>query len=441
MMPDALAVDIAGSSLKYTSHAGVECSVDFNDILCVLSNPAPTYSVLFFQKTELDGSEDFSLKKIDIESLPAALSPFVTKIPNHLRHDDEPPIVQVVVSTGSGTGKAKTVFQDVVQPFLTYIGLENYELYETQSAQTIVELARSKFLERAQNGVPQTIILLSGDGGLIDILEIFYKSKKTIGVSPNIVLIPCGTGNAMASSIGLRSGPVLDLSTLLRGSPSPIPIFAAKFSPGSRMVIDEGRKRADIDTEVHHTIYGAVVASWGLHSALVADSDTFEYRKFGSDRFKMAANELLYPSDGSPPHQFKGKITLTNSNGPNEARCQEAVGGLEHMYALATLVPRLEKDFLISPDSVPLDGKMRFIRFGPMSGEDAMHLMTLAYQGGRHVIEDTVTYVDTEQVRIDFQEDEEKWRRVCIDGKIVAVERDGWVEISKESSRLLNLIN
>ncbi|KAJ5834264.1 ATP-NAD kinase PpnK-type [Penicillium robsamsonii] len=440
-MPDPLAVDIAGSTLKYTSHAGVECLVDFNDILCVLSNPAPTYSVLFFRKTELDGSEDFSLEKIDIESLPAALSPFVTKIPSHLRHDDEPPIVQVVVSTGSGTGKAKTVFQDVVRPLLAYIGLENYELYETQSAQTIVELARSKFLERAHNGVPQTIILLSGDGGLIDILEIFYKSKKTIGVSPNIVLIPCGTGNAMASSIGLRSGPVPGLSTLFRGIPSSIPVFAAKFSPGSQLVIDEGRKRADIDTDVHHTLYGAVVASWGLHAALVADSDTFEYRKFGSDRFKMAANELLYPSDGSPPHQFKGKITLTTSNGPNEARCQEVVGGLEHMYALATLVPRLEKEFLISPHSVPLDGKMRFIRFGPMSAEDAMHLMTLAYQGGRHVIEDRVTYVDTEQVRIDFQEDEEKWRRVCIDGKIVAVERDGWVEICKESSRLLNLIN
>ncbi|CAI7615521.1 unnamed protein product [Penicillium glandicola] len=430
-MSEPLAVDIVDTTLKYTSHAGVECLVDFNDILCVLSNPVPTYSVLFFQKTELDGpkSEEFSLKKIDIESLPAALSPFVIKIPSHLRHEDEPPIIQVVVSTGSGTGKAKTIFEDVVRPLLTYIGLESYELYETQSAETIIELTRSKFLERAHNGVPQTIILLSGDGGLIDILEIFYKSKKTIGVSPNIALIPCGTGNAMASSIGLRSSPVPGLSTLLRGNPSSIPVVAAEFSPGSQLVIDEGRQRADIDTDVHRTLYGAVVASWGLHAALVADSDTFEYRKFGSDRFKMAANELLYPSDGTPPHQFKGKITVTTSNGPNETHRQEVVEGLEHMYALATLVPRLEKEFLISPDSVALDGQMRFIRFGPMSAEDAMHLMTLAYQGGQHVTQDTVTYVGTEHVRIDFQEDEEKWRRVCIDGKIVAVERDGWVEI------------
>jgi hypothetical protein len=35
--------------------------------------------------------------------------------------------------------------------------------------------------------------------------------------------IPCGTGNAMANSIGLRSGPVPGLSTLLRGSLSSLP--------------------------------------------------------------------------------------------------------------------------------------------------------------------------------------------------------------------------
>ncbi|KAJ5774657.1 hypothetical protein N7457_009553 [Penicillium paradoxum] len=443
-MSEPLTVDIAGSALRYKSHTGTECLVDFSDILCVLDNPVSTlYSVLFFQKSNLGEpeSEEVSLEKINIKSLPAELSPFVSEIPTHFRNEDEPPIIQVVVSIGSGTGKAKTIFQNAVRPLLTYLGLENYELHETKSAQTIIELAQSKFLERAQNGVPQTIILLSGDGGLLDILEVFYKSKKTIGVSPNLALIPCGTGNAMANSIGLRSGSVPGLSALLRGSPTPVPVFAAKFSPGSQLVIDEGRQRADIDSNVHHTLYGAVVASWGLHAALVADSDTSEYRKFGADRFKMAANELLYPSDGTSPHQFKGKITLRTTNGSDKASHEEAVGGLEHMYALATMVPRLEKEFLISPDSVPLSGQMRLIRFGPMSSEDAMHLMTLAYQGGQHVREDTVTYAEVEQVRIDFQEQEERWRRVCIDGKIVAVDRDGWMEICKEPGRLLNLIN
>jgi diacylglycerol kinase family enzyme len=433
-------LEIVNDTLKY-SDAGVEGSVDFGDIFCVLSVSTSRHSVLFFH-SESDGPEPerVYLKKIDIRSLPTELSTFVTIIPSHLRQDNKTAI-QVVISTGSGTGKAKTIYQDAVQPLFTYLGITNPEVYETESTQTITDLARSNFLERAHNGVPQTIILLSGDGGLVDILDVFYKSKRTISVPPNLVLIPCGTGNAMASSIGLRSGPLPGLSTLLQGSASPVPVFAAKFSPGSRLVIDEGRQRVpiDIDEVDRQTLYGAVVASWGLHAALVADSDTAEYRKFGVDRFKLAANELLYPSDGTPSHRFKGKITITTSDGTNETR--QAVEELEHMYALATLVPRLEKEFLISPDSVPLSGQMKLVRFGPMSPEEAMHLMTLAYQGGQHVLESTVTYVDIEEVRIDFQEDEERWRRICIDGKIVAVERDGWVELHKELSRLLNLIH
>jgi diacylglycerol kinase family enzyme len=424
-------VEIVNNTLRH-SDAGVESSIALGDILCVLSSSR--HSVLFFH-SESDVPERVYVKKIDIKSVPPELSPFVANIPNHLRQENETAI-QVVISTGSGTGKAKTIYQDAVQPLLTYLGIINPEVYETESTQTIIDLARSNFLERAHKGVPQTIILLSGDGGLVDILDVFYKSKRTISVPPSLALIPCGTGNAMASSIGLRSGPLPGLSTLLQGSAAPIPVFAARFSPGSRLVIDEGRQRAPIDIDDNPTLYGAVVASWGLHAALVADSDTAEYRKFGVDRFKMAANELLYPSDGTPSHRFKGKITITTSG--NET---QAVEELEHMYALATLVPRLEKEFLISPDSVPLSGQMKLIRFGPMSPEEAMHLMTLAYQGGQHVLESTVTYVDIDEVRIDFQEDEEKWRRVCIDGKIVAVERDGWVELRKEPSRLLNLIH
>ena len=431
-------VKIVGNVLKYSS---TESSIELSDILCVLSESTSRHSVLFFQ-SESNGqeSERVHLKKIEIKSLPTEISPFVTNIPSHLRYENEAAI-QVVISTGSGTGKAKTVYQDAVQPLLTYLGITNVEVHETQSTQTIIELARSNFLERAHNGEPQTIFLLSGDGGLVDILDVFYKSKRTISVPPNLVLIPCGTGNAMASSIGLRSGPLPGLSTLLQGIASPVPVFAAKFSPGSRLVVDEGRHQVPIGLDADaagHTLYGAVVASWGLHAALVADSDTVEYRKFGVDRFKMAAKELLYPSDGTPSHQFKGKITLITSD-RNEIH--QAVEELEHMYALATLVPRLEKEFLISPDSVPLSGQMKLIRFGPMSPEEAMHLMTLAYQGGRHVLEPTVTYADVEEVRIDFHEDEERWRRVCIDGKIVAVGRDGWVELRKEPSRLLNLIH
>ncbi|CAL5866643.1 uncharacterized protein PFLUO_LOCUS852 [Penicillium psychrofluorescens] len=392
------------------------------DILGILPTGDLAYRVLFFD------SDHTRLKTVDIPTLPSELSSLlVTDLPAHLQHD----LLQVVISTRSGTGTAAAVFSDLVQPFLASLG-RDYEVYETETENTIPELARTKFLERACQGIAQTIVLLTGDGGLVDLVDVFYKSDRTVSVPPTIALIPCGTGNAMASSIGFRSGPMSGLPALLRGQPSSLPVFAAQFSPGSRLVIDEGRDRARID-DSH--LYGAVVASWGFHAALVADSDTAEYRAFGAQRFQMAAQELLYPSDGSVPHAFRGRITLTTPKGG-----QEALPDPEHMYVLATLVPRLEKEFLISPDSEALSGQMKLIRFGPLSADQAMSLMTRAYQGGQHVQDDTVTYAEVEGLRIDFQEDEERWRRVCIDGKIVAVEQNGWMAVRKESRGMLEVL-
>lgn len=433
---------VVGNMLKYTIASEAEDEVGLKDIVCVVSRSDPQlgYTVLSLESPG-DANEESCqrLVKMDISSLPDELSPFFAEKPHYLT-SEEP--VHVVISTRSGTGTASTAFQNIIKPFFSYLGIE-YQVHETQSAQSIIELSRSQFLERACAGIAQTIVLLSGDGGLVDIIDAFYNSTRQIRVAPDIALIPCGTGNAMASSIGLREGPASGLKGLLRGRPSPISIFAANLSPNSRLVIDEGRRRAPIDGQANapfHTIYGAVVASWGLHAALVADSDTSEYRKFGSERFRLAAQELLFPSDGTEPHRFQGRISLSMKNTQSKTPDQVTMQETEHMYVLATLVPRLEKDFLVSPDSDACDGRMRLLRFGPMPGEDAMRLMTLAYQGGRHVLEKTVTYAEVERVRIDFEEKDERWRRVCIDGQIIAVEEGGWIEICKEPRQLLNVI-
>lgn len=441
---DKGAMQVAAGSLSSVTPAGTDRRVNLKDIVGVVRNPnsSPGYRVLFLDSTQSEGENNDSLtrlSKLDISSLPEDLSPFLADLPSHLQREEP---VQVVISTRSGTGTAKAVFHDIVEPFLQYMELE-YRVFETQSAQTILELSRSHFLKNDCAGIPQTILLLSGDGGLVDLVDVFYKSTNTLQVAPDIGIIPCGTGNAMASSIGLRSGPASGLRALLRGQPFPVPTFAASFSPGSQLVLDEGRKRAPIDIQSdgpHQTIYGAVVASWGLHAALVADSDTTEYRKFGSERFKMAAKELLHPADGSSPHRFQGQITMTTSDVQTGEKSERILEETEHMYVLATLVPRLEKDFLISPDTEPLGGQMRFLRFGPLSGDEAMRLMLLAYQGGKHVQDELVTYEEIERLRIDFREDLERWRRVCIDGKIVAVGQGGWMEIAKEPRHLLNII-
>lgn len=422
----------------HNSETQEQLPIAVDDIVCIrpVSGLSQNeYSVLFLDKQSGDSGR---ITKIRTTELPSTLlSTYLYEAtPVHL--DSSVFRIHVIVSTGSGTGIAKSIYQNILQPFLSYFGVTAYEVHETQSTETVKELAQSTFLPCAQAGIHQTIILLSGDGGLIDVVDTFYKSTDSVLAPPCIALIAAGTGNAMAHSVGLRH-PTVALMALLRGTPQHVPVFVANFSPGARHVTDEGRGRESIGSG--QRVYGTVVASWGFHAALVADSDTAEYRKFGADRFQLAAKELLSPSDGSPTHNYRGVISLSEPTGTSDDSEQlNPMQQEEHMYALVTFVSRLEKEFVISPDSSSLDGRLRLVHFGPIPPDDAMQLMMKAYQGGLHVHEEPVTYLEVNRFRIDFREKEERWRRVCIDGKIVAVEQDGWMEIRRESRHLVDLI-
>ena len=177
---------------------------------------------------------------------------------------------------------------------------------------------------------------------------------------------------------------------------------------------NEGRNTSKLHQD---TLYGAVVASYGLHSTLVADSDTVEYRKHGDKRFGMVANDLLF---GEGPHAYQADVVV------NGKRISD-----EHGYLLMTMVSNLEKAFTISPDSKPLDGQMWLIHFGALSGKEAMDVMGSAYNGGKHVLREEVRYENVTVVKVLIREEGDwKWRRVCIDGAVVAIDEGGWFEVS-----------
>ena len=308
-------------------------------------------------------------------------------LPPHLRstHFQNQINLHVIISTRSGTGLGEVFFKDVVYPCLAALGLDNaYETHKTTSEKTVTELAESIFLPQAKSGVRQTIIVLAGDGAVVDLVNVFQSwNIKNEGftsfVKPTIALIPMGTGNALANSAGVNGDATHGLRHLLRGSPQEIPTFKAVFSPGSELLVDEGRKvglLAKDGKSENGVIYGAVVCSWGLHASLVGDSDTTEYRKHGSDRFTMAAKELLSPSDGSPSHTYRGKVTPIHDEGNGQREVSDPLPEQQHMYVLATMVSNLEQNFKISPHSRPLDGQMRLLYFGPMSEERVMNIMS-----------------------------------------------------------------
>ncbi|KAE8334545.1 hypothetical protein BDV24DRAFT_24667 [Aspergillus arachidicola] len=427
-----------------------EITVTIDDIVCVLSETVCTevgYKLLFLQKRSEDINTEYStyLESIQLTSLsPTLRSQYLcTELPRHLCSNETE--IHIIISTASGTGAAKHLYRNILQPFLLQLGVCDYNVHETRSSQTITELCKSDFLPCAQAGIHKTIILLSGDGGIVDVVDAIYSAPWHSITRPTIVLVPTGTGNAMASSLGLTLYPTSWLKELLRGRPRPLPTFGAKFSPGAQYVTEEGCSRASISAnpKTKHEVpivHGAVVASWGIHAALVADSDTTEYRRFGADRFKLAAEELLFPPNGAESHRYAGTISLTKWDSEAKSEYVETMEIKEHMYVLATMVPRLEREFVISPKSVPLDGRLRIIHFGPVPSEKAMQLMASAYQGGQHVFDRSVLYSEIERLRIVFSETDERWRRVCIDGRIIAVECDGWMEIYKEPECLLNIL-
>ena len=67
--------------------------------------------------------------------------------------------------------------------------------------------------------------------------------------------------------------------------------------------------------------------------------------------------------------------------------------------------------------------------------------MGLAFQGGAHIDHEAVGYEDIEGILIDFDEQDGRWRRVCVDGRIVRVGESGWVEVRKNTgTNVLDII-
>lgn len=349
----------------------------------------------------------------------------IRELPEYLQPGNA---LHVLISTLSGIGLAPAFFEEILHPLLRGLGLadEVYTVTRTSSAESVTEFARDMLLVGANKGKKQTLLMLSGDGGMVDTINglIENGTRSNEYNKPILIQIPLGTGNALFHSLHkvstLPSLYIQSLRTLLHGTPKPLPIFKATFSPGARLLTNEARTATPLKNDA---LYGAVVASYGFHATLVADSDTTEYRKHGYKRFGLVAKDLLFPEGGEAPHAYEARVRL-------DGRPMEG-GREEHGYVLVTLVSNLERTFTISPSSKPLDGKLRVVNFGAMGGNETMEVMKAVYDGGKHVNMENVGYEVVEKMRIQFNEEGEgwKWRRCCVDGLIVGVEEEGWMEV------------
>jgi hypothetical protein len=153
------------------------------------------------------------------------------------------PNFHVIVSTASGTGLANDVYEKVVKPLLDhFLDRKEYGVLVTDSDKAVTRLTDTTILPRANDGQRQSIILLSGDGGVVDLVNgLLRRPHNKNYVKPSLSLLPLGTGNALANSSHLNLDNTLGLSTLVRGEPQNLPVFAATFSVGARLLINEAR--------------------------------------------------------------------------------------------------------------------------------------------------------------------------------------------------------
>ncbi|KAI1807628.1 ATP-NAD kinase-like domain-containing protein [Daldinia bambusicola] len=431
------------------------------------------------EETGEDKDPTFQLSKVVVASVPQPfLDEFLIEdLPDYLQSSPSRR-VHVVVSTGSGTGLAQRFYSTVLQRLLETWKknrrsdpstdsaeiskpLSSHHLVLTKSADSVREFAREiSRVGEEDDGVQHTVVLLSGDGGVIEMLNgrVPIEGHEPEERLPLIAILPLGTGNALFHSLHKTAGLgtkfptpsslVQGLRTLLKGRAAALPSFKAEFSPGSRIITytsPESKTSGDAAEIESHAdavshLYGAIVASYGFHSQLVWESDTPEYRKHGAKRFGMVAEQLLKES-----HAYNAAVEISGKDGSQLQKLDRD----RHAYILATMVSNLEKTFTISPASKPLDGKLRLVHFGAVSGEKTMEIMTQAYNEGKHIgmkwaggdgKEDGVGYEETSVVKITTLEEDARWRKACIDGTIVELPQGGSMVVKTEDRPRLRVL-
>ncbi|KAG8159409.1 hypothetical protein KVR01_011070 [Diaporthe batatas] len=430
-------------------------SIRTEEIVLIAEASGGLHLILVLSHAEQDAAEPFQLSSFTARSLRQdLLDRFLLREAPEIFSAGTGSPLDVIISSKSGTGQSQKFYDAVLRPLLGALGLRGddgspavpnpqtsgraYKVTVTKDAETVKEFSRARW-GREGRSVDHTtsggaVILLSGDGGVVDLLN-GIASPAEPSPLPTIALIPLGTGNALFHSLhrphytttaGQQSAPshlVLALQALLKGNASPLPTFEALFPPGSHLV-QENKEPAG-NPEPVARLTGAIVASYGFHSQLVWESDTPAYRKHGDKRFGMVAQELL--KEG---HAYDASVETSSS----------ALGPTRFNYILATMVSNLEKTFTISPDSRPLDGRLRLVHFGDVGGQKTMEIMMAAYNNGAHVGIEGVGYEAVDSIRVTTNEQDARWRKVCIDGTIVEIPHGGTMTVKKSPEARLRVL-
>lgn len=198
----------------------------------------------------------------------------------------------VVYNPVCGDASAKAFFDNTVFPFLHKHAKTVDKLVVTEKA-LHAGSAVLEFLETMQGDT--TVILGSGDGTLHEIINTICSAElKGVRASAprrplRFALVPCGTANAMYSSLFPPSSTELDsVSYRLKSLQSfvsdsrMVPLTLAISSLSSPPWSKPNRPQIAVS---------AVVTSTALHASILCDSEALRAETPGIERFKIAAQK------------------------------------------------------------------------------------------------------------------------------------------------------
>lgn len=308
----------------------------------------------------------------------------------------------VIVNPACGDRAAPAFVDAHVRPLLDEHAVE-HTVVHTEREGHAGELS-AHFLRDAP--LDSAFLVASGDGTVHEIVNALSLSPAAAVLS--LVLVPCGTGNALYSSFfppdstqptDTTAHKLLSLKSYLNRTAPPRPLTLARTT----FHADSLSASPPITS-----IISAVVTSTSLHASILHDSETLRAAHPGLERFKMAAEQnianLYYArvqllpipaptppelssSDAVPPLQLydptSDKFVPHPSLAPDNPGAHAALGG-PFAYFLSTVnVDRLEPAFRITPlaaSHAPPPSSMDLLIIRPPSSAEPQAVAALNMQ-------------------------------------------------------------
>ncbi len=247
-----------------------------------------------------------------------------------------------------------------------------------------------------------------------------YKSSQKVQIVP----VPCGTGNALAHSMGL-STPELSLNYFLK----------TKKQNLRQLKIHQVIVK-DVKHQEKHVCFSFCILSWGLHAQIVRQSEHFRF--LGSLRFLVAAlwNVMSFPN-------YSCELSLNTRSSTSTANSNTITTTNSYAYFLATQMTFLEKGFHICPSAT-----FSCYSLLTLIKTSRWNLLTFLFKasGGQHIALPNVSIQELKSFRLKpltggrhimLDTKLKSIHDICVDGEVFQIENGQEMEVKEANNQFI----